>query len=120
MYIRKNHYENAIQRIRINLGTALGLAGDEEAFITLKEMPTLEMMEMRDAHAKGEKELLQFFRKVLPLIIVDHSFYEDEKTRMKNEDIASFIFESLELTSQVINGYTNASFFTRRNGSEGR
>lgn len=40
------------------------------------------MMQLREAHEKGRKELLEFFKDVLPLIIVDHNLYETENSAL--------------------------------------
>lgn len=40
------------------------------------------MMQLREVHEKGRKELLEFFKDVLPLIIVDHNLYETENSAL--------------------------------------
>lgn len=119
-YVRSKAYENAIQKVRVDFGTLIGLEKDEDAYVVLKELPTLEMMKLNEAHEKGRKELLEFFKDVLPLIIVDHNLYETEKQRMSDEDVAAFIYEKLDLTGKVIGEYASASFFTRENVEDGR
>lgn len=119
-YVRNKAYENAIQKIRVDFGTIIGLEKDEDAFVVLKELPTMEMMQLNEAHEKGRKELLEFFKDVLPLIIVDHNLYETEKQKMSNEDVASFIYEKLDLTGKVIGEYASASFFTQQNAEDGK
>ena len=119
-YIRKKAYDNAIQKVRVDFGTIIGLEKDEDAYVVLKELPTLEMMQLKDAHEKGQKELLTFFKDVLPQIIVEHNLYETEKQKMSNEDVASFIYEKIDLTGKVIGEYASASFFTRENGKDER
>ena len=114
-YVRKKAYENAIQKIRVEFGTLIGLETDEEAYVVLKELPTMEMMQLNEAHEKGRKELLEFFKDVLPLIIVDHNLYETETEKMSNEAVAAFIYEKLDLTGKVIGDYASASFFTQQN-----
>ena len=91
---------------------------DDEAFITLKELPTIDMLRLKDAAEKGEKESLFFFKEILPTIIADHNFYETEQKRMDTVAVTNLVFESLDLTLKVINEYTRSSFFTRvrRNG----
>ena len=119
-YVRNKAYENAIQKIRVDFGTIIGLEKDEDAFVVLKELPTMEMMQLNEAHEKGRKELLEFFKDVLPLIIVDHNLYETEKQKMSNEDLASFIYEKLDLTGKVIGEYASASFFTQQKAEDGK
>lgn len=114
MFIRKKNYENCVQRVKILVGKEVGLTEDSEAYITLKELPTLEMLRLKEATEKNEEETLRLFKELLPLIIVDHNFYEDEemKVRMSNEAISALIFESITLTMKVVQDYTNAAFFT--------
>ena len=116
MFSRKRNYTNCIQRVRLEVGTLVGLDRDDEAYIELRELPTLEMLRLKEASEHGEKETLVVFKELLPHIIADHNFFEDEqgKVRMKDEDIATLVFESVDLTLRVVQGYTEAAFFTRR------
>jgi hypothetical protein len=113
MFIKSRNYGSCIQKVRIEVGLASGLEKDDEAFITLREIPTIQMMELKDAYEKGEKELMGFFRELLPAIIVDHNFYVTEQLRMTGAELRDLVFDSLELTQKVIGGYTEAAFFTR-------
>ena len=69
---------------------------------------------------RGDKALMEFFRGILPSIIVDHNFYETETKKMESEAIAELVFGSLELTRKVMDTYSQAAFFTRRKVSEDR
>ena len=117
-YVRKKAYDNAIQKVRVDFGTLIGLEKDEDAYVVLKELPTLEMMQLNEAHEKGRKELLEFFVEVLPLIIVEHNLYETETEKRSNDEVARFIYEKLDLTGKVIGEYASASFFTRQNAED--
>ena len=119
-YIRKQAYDNAIQKVRVNFGTIIGQDKDDDAYVVLKELPTLEMMQLKEAHEKGQKELLKFFKGVLPKIIVEHNLYETETKKMSSDDVASFIYEKIDLTGKVIGEYASASFFTRESPEEGK
>lgn len=113
MFIKTKNYDKCIQKVRIEVGTLVGLEKDDEAYIELREIPTLEMIQLKEAYEKGEKALMEFFKDLLPLIIVDHNFYETEQKKMDGKAVAALVFESLDLTQKVIGAYTNASFFTR-------
>ena len=63
--------------------------------------------------ARRKKELLEFFKDVLPKIIVEHNLYETETQKMTTSDVASFIYEKIDLTGKVIGEYASASFFTQ-------
>jgi hypothetical protein len=114
MYVQKKNYGAFLQSVKVNVGKECGMENEEDAFITLRELPTLEMMNLREAYERGEKELIMFFKDVLPAIIVDHNFYEDENKKMSNEEIAELIFQKMDLSSKVIGEYSKASFFTRK------
>jgi len=122
MFIKTRNYDKCIQKVRIEVGTLVGLEKDDEAFILLKELPTLEMLRLKEASEKGENETLCLLRDLLPSILVDHNFYEDENAqkKMKNQEVASLVFESLDLTVKVVNEYTHAGFFSRANTSADR
>jgi hypothetical protein len=120
MFIKSKNYDNCIQKIRIEVGTLVGLEKDDEAYIILKELPTLEMLKLKSSSEAGESETLLLLKELLPSILTDHNFYEDEsaKRKMKNTEVASLIFESLDLTVKVVNEYTHAGFFSPASRSE--
>jgi len=74
MFIKTRHYDACIQKVRIEVGTLVGLAKDDEAYIVLKELPTLEMLKLKEASEKGENETLTLLRDLLPSILTDHNF----------------------------------------------
>ena len=117
-FIREKAYQNAIEKVHINFGKLIGLEADEDAYVVLKELPTLEMMELHKAHEKGQEELMLFFHDVLPKIIVEHNLYETETKKMTESAVADFIFEKMDVTSKVISEYASAAFFTRLSKSE--
>lgn len=114
MFIRNKNYDKCIQKVRIEVGTLVGLDKDEEAFITLRELPTFEMIGLKEASDKGEESTLKYIKDILPSLIVDHNFYEDEKTKMSDNALSDLIFERVDLANKVISDYTNAAFFTRQ------
>lgn len=119
MFVKTRNYDKAIQKVRIEVGTYVGLEKDDEAFLILKELPTADMLKLKDTNG-GNTETLTFFKEVMPHIIVDHNFYETEQKKMKNEDVVEFIFEKFDLCTKVLADYSNASFFTQRKGREGK
>lgn len=115
MFVRQKEYAKAIQSVRINIGSLLGLEKDEEAFIVCKELPTLEQIKLKEAKDKGEIALLEYFKEVLPNIIIEHNLYETEEKKMSTKDITDLIFEKSALTVKVIEEYAKGSFFTPTN-----
>ncbi|MFA7109444.1 MAG: hypothetical protein WC162_09915 [Sphaerochaetaceae bacterium] len=115
MFIKSKNYGNCVQKVKIEIGTNVGLESADEAYIVLKELPTIEMLKLKEASEKSENEILTLFKELIPLILIEHNFYEDEKAqkKMSNKDVTSIIFDSLDLTVKVVDEYTKASFFTR-------
>lgn len=117
-FVRDRAYQNAIQKVKVEFGTLVGLDTDPEAYIILKELPTLEMMQLNEAHEKGPVALMEFFHKVMPHIIVEHNLYETEDKKMSDKAVTDFIFEKLDLTSKIVSDYAASAFFTRLNKAE--
>ena len=65
MFIKTKHYDACIQKVRIEVGTLVGLKADDEAYIVLKELPTLEMLKLKEASEQGENETLTLLRDLL-------------------------------------------------------
>ncbi len=114
MFIKSKNYDACIQKVRIEVGSLVGLENDDEAYILLKELPTLQMLKLKESSEQGENQTLALLKDLLPSILVDHNFYEDENAqkKMKHVDVANLIFESLDLTVKVVNEYTHAGFFS--------
>ena len=120
MFVRQKQLDNCIQKIRINIGTNVGLEKDDECFIVLKELPTLEVLKLKKAHDEGIEAVMQYFKDILPLILVDHNLYETEQQKMTNEAVADLIYDKNDLTYKVITEYSNSTFFTRQSQKEGK
>lgn len=118
VFIRQKALSNAIQKVKVEFGTLVGEPSDSDVYVVLKELPTLEMMNLKEAQEKGEVELMKFFKAVIPSILTDHNLYETESQKMTNEQVAEFIFEKLSVTSKVIGDYSQAAFFTLENKAE--
>ena len=52
MFVQKRDYGAFLQSVRVNVGKEVGLEKEEDAYLVLKELPTLEMIELRDAYEK--------------------------------------------------------------------
>lgn len=120
MYIKKSNYDNALKKVKIEFGKIIGLEEDKEAYVTLKELDTMTILKFKDVSQKGDQnDLMEFFKEVLPKIIVTHNLYETESKLMTNEEVAAFIYEKLELTSKVMGEYTSYMFRSNGAGTEG-
>lgn len=106
---------NFIQKVKIEIGTLMGEQEDKDVYLVLRE-PTTEQMMGLDKHTDGdEMEIFRYFREILPSLIVEDNFFEDEQRarHLSTKEITDVIFESLEVTSKVFNEFFQASFFTR-------
>ena len=111
MYRKDLNYNDTLRKVRVEIGTLLGLAKDDEAFLVLKELGTFATLKMKEvAEGDGQTAMLEYFHKILPDIIVQHNFYVNENTLMKNKEVADLLFEKLSVTTQVIKEYTSALF----------
>ena len=52
MFVRDRN-DSWFQKVKVEVGTLLGLGSDEEAYITLKDIPTIQMLELKDSYEKG-------------------------------------------------------------------
>lgn len=120
MYIKSQNYEKALRRVKIEFGTLIGLNEDREAYVTLKELNTMETLQLKDVSTSGnQNEMMAYFKEILPKIIVAHNLYESENKLMDNNAVADFIFEKLDLTSKVMAEYTKAMFRVNKPGTDG-
>jgi len=118
MYVKKNDYDKALRKVKIEFGTLVGLDTDAEAFLELKELDTLTTLKLRSL-ADKQDEVIAYFKDILPNIIVDHNLYETEDKKMSNKEIANFIFEKIELSTKVMTEYTKAIFRVKPDAEDG-
>jgi hypothetical protein len=120
MFIREKNYDNFIAKVRIHIGLELGLEKEDEAFIEIKELPTVETMKMKSVYEEGEVALIEYFKSILPIAIIDHNLYESESVKMSSEAVANLIFEKTNLATKVIGEYIDKVFFTlaKKNGDK--
>lgn len=115
MFYKNRNYTAAIEKVKIEFGTLIGCEKDEEAYVVLKELPTMEMAKLTRAQEESIESLMEFFRKAMPGIIVEHNLMENEEKKMTNRDVVDLIYEKFSLTQVIIEKYSNAAFFTRLN-----
>ena len=120
MYRKDLNYNNSLRKVKIEFGTLLGLEKDEEAYVTLKELDTMTTLKLKDVSQTGnQNDIMEFFKEVLPKIIVAHNLYENETKLMNYKEVVDLIYEKLELTSKVMSEYTSAMFRPVRQGGDG-
>lgn len=120
MYRKDLNYHNALRKVKIEFGILLGLEKDEEAYVTLRELDTMTILKFKDVSQTGnQNDVMEFFKEVLPTIIVAHNLYENETKLMSNQAVTDLIYEKLELTSKVMGEYTSAMFRPAGKGKDG-
>lgn len=112
MFVKSRN--NFIVKVVINVGNFLGCEKAEDAHITLREMAAIDVIRLKDASKKGEQELLEFFKGILPEVLIDHDFFATDAEKMKNEEVAEIVFGSMPLATYVIEEYTKLLNFTQR------
>lgn len=118
MFVKSRDYDNAIQTVHIDFGKAIGQENDEDAYIVLKELPTMEVARLKAAVNTGEVEALKCFREIMPVAIKDHNLMETETEKMKNTELVKFLFEKSALVLTILETYIKAVFFTPGNKPE--
>ena len=95
----KNHKYFKTVKVEIN----------EDAWVLLREPTTDEAFSLR---TDDENAALEAFRKLLPEIIIDHDFYEDEteQVKLKNSEVAEIVGNSYTGFFEVLNTYTTQVF----------
>lgn len=111
-YIRSR--SNFIQKVKIEFGTLMGEDEDKDVYLVLREPSTEQMIGLEKFNDKTEMDILNYFKEILPSIIVEDNFFEDEarSRHLTHEEITSTIFESLQVTSKIFGDYFKAAFFT--------
>lgn len=111
MFVKNKDYSNYIHTQRVNLGEEFGKE-NEEVFIILREMNTACVLKLKEAgNENSETASLEVFREILPVLIVDHNFYEDEQKKMNTEEVTELLFEKVSTVGKVLSALKEANFF---------
>ena len=118
MFVREKHYDNAIQKIRIDLGTELGLENPTDAHVTFCEPCERDVLLLQSATDNVSR--LDLFRTLFENTLVEHDFYEIEGVKMSSESVIGLLYEKVDTTNKLIQEYSEAVFHIRTNEAEGR
>lgn len=118
MFVRSKNYGEFLVKVKIEIGKELGLENDAEAFVELKELPTIETMKMKAIQEEGEVALIEYFKSILPNCIVDHNLYETDTEKMSNEAVTEMLFEKTTLATKVVGEFIDKVFFTQAKKNE--
>lgn len=118
MFVRKQHYDNAIQKVRINLGLELGLESAEDAYVVFREPSEREVLGMRSA--QNDTERVDEFEKIFKQAMKEHNFFEEEGVKMKDDAVIDLLFEKVETANKLMTDYSTAVFRSRVSKEEGK
>lgn len=112
MFVKSKDYGKYIHTQKILLGKEFGFETDEECTLTLRELDTASVLKLKESsNSDSETKSLEVFKEILPNIIVDHNFYEDEQTKMDSTAVTELIFEKVSTVGKVLSALKEANFF---------
>lgn len=110
MYIPKNY----LFKFKINFEML-----DVDAWVEMREMDYRSTLELKQIVSSGnEVDILKWLMENASRFMVEHSFYADEKSKMKSEDVCSIIFDRTETANHFLNEFLSKSFFTGGKGKQ--
>lgn len=118
MFVREKHYDNAIQKVRVDLGKELGLDNATDAHVTFREPSEAEVLKLKAA--QDEIGRLDAFKEIFIDSLVEHDFYEIEGVKMAAEAVIGLLFEKMDTTDKLVTEYSNAVFLSRMREAEGK
>ena len=82
---------------------------ENDTYVILREPTTEEAFTLR---VEEEEKAIDAFRALIPAILIDHNFYEDETETKKltGEEVADVLFGSYSAFFEVLTKYTSAVF----------
>lgn len=111
MFVREKHYENAIQKVRVDLGKELGLDNETDAHVIFREPSEREVLTLKEA--QDEVGRLEAFKQLFMDSLIDHDFYEIEGVKMTAEAVINLLYEKMDTTAKLVTEYSNAVFRSR-------
>lgn len=118
MFVREKHYENAIQKVRVDLGKELGLDNATDAHVTFREPSEREVLMLKAA--QDDVGRLEAFKQIFIDSLVEHDFYEKEDVKMTAEAVIDLLYEKMATTNKLVEGYSSAVFRSQASEAEGR
>ncbi len=104
MFIRTQN-DNYISKVKIEIGQFFGEDASAES-ITLREPTTLQYLKVQESwKTENDSLIMSDFYEMLPSLIVAHTLYETETTKMDEASVADLIFGKLECATEVMKVY---------------
>ena len=118
MFVREKHYDNAIQKVRVDLGKELGLDNATDVHVVFREPTEREVLKLKAA--QDEVERLDAFKQIFVDGLIEHDFYEVEGVKMTAEAVIDLLYEKMDTTDKLVSEYSKAVFLSRMSEAEGR
>ena len=98
--------KNYLKTVTVDVSEELS---SENTFVKFREPTTGEAFSLR---VEDESGAIEAFRVLLPQILIDHNFFEDEEetTKMSNEDVVSTLYSTYPAFTKVLTEYTKSVF----------
>lgn len=98
--------KNYLREVTVDVSEELN---SEDTFVRFREPTTGEAFSLR---SEDEAAALEAFKKLLPEILIDHNFFDDEAetVKMKNDEVVDILFSSYPAYTKVLTEYTKAVF----------
>jgi hypothetical protein len=105
MFVKSKHYAGYIIKARVNLGQYFDQP-EADVYVVLREMTMNQKMSFQEA-AKGGDGVATFraFQEVLPKLVVDHNFYEDDDKPMQPAQVVEILMEREAVAMAVLEEY---------------
>ena len=82
----------------------------EEAWITLREPNTDQIMALRELATLKEREMLAGVKGMMASLIVDHNFYADEATKLEPKAALDFVYDKPMAALELVGKYLEWAF----------
>ena len=82
----------------------------EEAWITLREPNTDQVMALRELATLKEREMLAGVKDMMASLVVDHNFYADEATKLEPKVALDFVYDKPMAALELVGKYLEWAF----------
>ncbi len=101
-----------LRTVKVDLSENLN---SPNTFVEFREPTTGEAFSLR---VEKEDEAIEVFKGLLPSLLINHNFYNDEAEteKMSNQDVVEILYSSYPAFTQVLTEYTTAVFQSSKQG----
>jgi hypothetical protein len=110
MFDLEKDYENAIQKVTIQIGDLLGKP-KADVYLTFCEPNTFDTLKMNSVDKTKPEELVGYFDGIFDRILVDHNFLKGD-SKVSNAEVHQFIFKKFNVTLTIASQYLKEVFLS--------